>query len=309
MKIVLSSEQIRELTEYKENKECNASELKRILAILLLNKKVEPSLIKELTEFNKKYAFELRKKYNDKGLKSILDRKKTPKALLTKNQKNEIIKILTTSTPKAFGFSYDYWSTNILGALIKEQYGVQYKSKTSLYLIFKESKFTYHKPDRQYKNRNQEVIDEWVKTNKDIIENAISDPNTVVITEDEMMISTQTTIQKVWLPQGEFPKIDVSSKRQIRCIYGFLDIKTGHEYAFKTLRANSEESCNILEKLGNIYKNKKIVLIWDNAPWHKSEKIKDFLRNTKFSFHLIQFPPYAPELNPQEHVWKLVEQM
>lgn len=46
------------------------------------------------------------------------------------------------------------------------------------------------------------------------------------------------------------------------------------------------------------------MLIWDNASWHKSEQIKAFLRNTQHSFHLIQFPPYAPELNPQEHVWK-----
>lgn len=42
-----------------------------------------------------------------------------------------------------------------------------------------------------------------------------------------------------------------------------------------------------------------------NASWHKSEQVKDFLRNTNHCFYLMQFPPYAPELNPQEHVWNV----
>jgi len=224
--------------------------------------------------------------------------------LLTEGQRKEIVKTITTSSPRSFGYDEDYWTTYILGALIKEQYNVFYKSKTSLYLFFKEAKFTYHKPDKQYKNRNQETIDNWLTHNKSKIQEALNDENTVVLVEDEMMLSTQTTTQKIWLPLGEFPKIDVSSKRQNRCIYGFLNIKTGHEHAFKTLRANSEESCGVLEKIGSLYKNQKILLIWDNASWHKSEKIKEFLQKTKHSFHLIQFPPYAPDLNPQEHVWK-----
>ncbi len=95
-----------------------------------------------------------------------------------------------------------------------------------------------------------------------------------------MILSTQATTQKIWLPRGEFPKIDVSSKCQNRCIYGFLNVKTGCEHAFKSLGANSEESCLTLEKIGNKYKNKKIVLIWDSASWHKSAKIKEFLSNT-----------------------------
>ena len=68
--------------------------------------------------------------------------------------------------------------------------------------------------------------------------------------------------------------------------------------------ANSEASCHALNQIGQIYKDYKIVLIWDNASWHKSAAIKKFLSETTYSFHLINFPPYAPELNPQEHVWK-----
>lgn len=303
-RIKLTQNQISELMEYKKSKECTTVESNRMQAILMVNREAAPDFIKEITGYDQKYGFELRKKYLDKGLKSIISKKKKSRSILSRGQREEVIKNITTLTPRAFGFEEDFWSTAILAVLIKEQYDVQYKSKTSLYIIFKEAKFSYHKPDKQYKNRNQKTIDDWISNYTPIIEDAISDQEVVVLVEDEMMLSTQTTTQKIWLPQGEFPKVDVSSKRQIRCVYGFLNVKTGHEHAFKFLRAASSETCKALEEIGKLYKNKKIILIWDNASWHKSEEIKDFLRNTKHSFHLIQFPPYAPELNPQEHVWK-----
>ena len=45
------------------------------------------------------------------------------------------------------------------------------------------------------------------------------------------------------------------------------------------------------------------MLLWDNAPWHKGEAMKKFLA-TCVDFLIINFPPYAPDENPQEHVWK-----
>ena len=307
MKLIqkLNSEQIKELNNFKREKKRSATEAMRVLAILLINSNAYSELIKEFTEYDRKYASNLQRKYLKRGTNALKDREgKRPRALLTKGQRQEIIRTITTTTPKIFGIDEDYWTTAILGALIKEQYGVQYKSRTPLSILFKNAQFTYHKPDKQYRSRNQQAIDQWAKKNTPIIKDALATPKTVVLVADEMMLSTQTTTQKIWLPKGDFPKIDVSSNRKIRCIYGALNIKSGREHAFKNRGANSEASCDFLNQLGNLYKGYKIVLIWDNASWHKSSAIKSFLTITKHNFHLINFPPYAPELNPQEHVWK-----
>ena len=301
----LTSQQIQELTNYKREHERSGTEAMRVLAIILFDSGSDSEFIKNLTEYDRKYASNLRRKYLKCGIASLDDRKgKLPRALLTKGQREEVVKNIKTLTPKAFGIDTDYWTTSIIAVLIKEQYNVQYKSRTPISLLFKEARFTYHKPDKQYRARNQQIIDQWITTNKPVIQAILDDKKTVVLVADEMMLSTQTTTQKLWLPKGEFPKIDVSSKREIRCIYGALNIKSGRAYAFKTMRANSKSSCDFLESLGNLYEGYKIILIWDNASWHKSAEIKDFLTKTKHNFHLINFPPYAPELNPQEHVWK-----
>jgi transposase len=59
--------------------------------------------------------------------------------------------------------------------------------------------------------------------------------------------------------------------------------------------------------LAKIYEDKRIVIFWDNASWHKSPEVRSFLDTTS-QFQLYNFPPYAPELNPQEHIWKEVRE-
>lgn len=297
-------EQIVELHGLINQKDSTKAEALRAQAVLLVNEKNQKHALL-FTGYDEKYAFKLRKRYLDKGLTALLDKRKPkPRALLTRGQREQIAKALKESTPRAFGFEEDFWTTSILAIVIKEQYGVQYKSKTSLYILFKESKFSFHKPSGKYHKYNQEEVDAWKKSMAPVIDAARVEKDTVLLAADEMILSTQTTFQKIWLPKGEYPKIDISNKRARRCIYGFLNIKTGQQHAFKTEKINSETTCKILDEIGKLYPGKKIVLVWDGAPWHRSDMIKEFLAATKFSFKLFRFPPYAPDENPQEHVWK-----
>ena len=48
----------------------------------------------------------------------------------------------------------------------------------------------------------------------------------------------------------------------------------------------------------------KLLMIWDGAPIHRGQPIKDFLaRGAAKRIHLEQLPGYAPDLNPGEGIW------
>jgi transposase len=49
---------------------------------------------------------------------------------------------------------------------------------------------------------------------------------------------------------------------------------------------------------------KKIYLIVDNARWHHAKLLQEFLEEQKDRLVLWFLPPYSPELNPQERVWR-----
>lgn len=49
----------------------------------------------------------------------------------------------------------------------------------------------------------------------------------------------------------------------------------------------------------------KLLVIWDGSPIHRSKAVKEFLNDGAASrLQLEQLPGYAPELNPDEGIWK-----
>lgn len=303
-KTILSAELLAEIQQMIKLQKRSARELARFQAILMHEKNIDFRTIEEFSGLKRSATLKWRSRLIKHGIEALIIPEPKLKSLLTKRQIATIIDMLNNKKPSDFGYEGVFWTPSILGHLIKSDYKVEYKTKKPLYLLFKKADFTYHKPGQQYRNRNQEQIDKWVENNTPIVKKHLEDENTVVLAGDEMILSTQTTFQKIWLPVGTYPKIDVSNKRANRSVYGFLNIKTGREHAFKTEYQNSEITCKVLDQLCQLYSEKRIVLLWDNAPWHRSKEVREWLGKTQYNIILIAFPPYAPELNPQEHVWK-----
>lgn len=61
-----------------------------------------------------------------------------------------------------------------------------------------------------------------------------------------------------------------------------------------------------LRHIGRMYpheKYKRVVLLIDNAPWHRGKPIDDAMRdNSHLEFKRL--PSYSPQLNPVERFWK-----
>jgi transposase len=67
---------------------------------------------------------------------------------------------------------------------------------------------------------------------------------------------------------------------------------------------NSDDVVRFLEHLLREVSG-RMVIIWDGAPIHRSQVIRDFLANGAAQrLHLERLPAYAPELNPGEGLWQ-----
>lgn len=278
---------------------------KRAQAVLLLDRMAELNDITLLTDLGRSQVFELRKRFLAEGVSALTDKRiGKPKELLTKKERERIVETVKRKTPRDLGYATEHWTTGVLGDWIAQTYKVRYKSKTSLYLVFKQARFTYHKPGRVYHEHNEKEITQWKTETKPRLAALWKQRNTVILAADEMILTTQTTTQKIWLLQGEYPKIEcATSGRKRRSVYGFLNCKTGKQHAFKTERQNMGVTAAILKRIRTRYPTQRIVLFWDNAGWHKGRTVADFIKQDK-RIETIPFPRYAPEENPQEHVWK-----
>lgn len=303
-KQTLTSHQKKELSEIIRNSEAKAPEVRRAQAILLIDSNAPATTITTLTNYTRRHAWRLKRQYVTNGRDAIADKREgEPKPLLTKKQRQAVIATLTTKTPDEAGYYGEGWTTNMLGDFIERRYHVRYKSRTSYYLLFKDARFTFHKPDKQYEKHDEEEVQTWRHKAARRLRQIWDQPNVTVLTGDEMVLSTQTTTQKVWLPAGEYPKIEVAQKRENRSVYGFLDVKTGREHAWKSSWQNMYETVKVLKKLRKRYPNQQLLLLWDSARWHVGSKVTEWMK-ADGRVETLPFPRYSPEENPQEHVWK-----
>lgn len=50
-----------------------------------------------------------------------------------------------------------------------------------------------------------------------------------------------------------------------------------------------------------------VTLVWDNYSSHTSAQVREWAQGQERRLRIVQLPPYAPELNPVELLWKIVK--
>jgi transposase len=134
----------------------------------------------------------------------------------------------------------------------------------------------------------------------------LANPTWEVFVSDEVRIVWESEIRRAWLKKGEKTVLKVHRAREYQNFIGMLSEKTGRTHLYPLAWQEQGHIIEALKKLKAEYPHKKICLIWDNARWHKGKLLRSELSRGKSleNFHLINFPPYAPDKNSQEHVWK-----
>ena len=132
-------------------------------------------------------------------------------------------------------------------------------------------------------------------------------PDTVILAEDEAGLYLQATTMRVWSSVGQTPTVRVHIGRQQTHFYGSLNLLTNTEIVMQAETLNSETTATYLQLIADTIPDKPILLLWDGATWHGGPAVAAFLeQNPRFT--VMRFPPGSPDLNPQEHVWKLTRE-
>jgi transposase len=113
----------------------------------------------------------------------------------------------------------------------------------------------------------------------------------------------QATVMAVWAAKGQTPVVRAHPGREKTCFYGSLDLQTGRDIVTQSPVMNAEVTAQHLNQILDAFPECPILLLWDRAPWHSGQPVRDVLAANP-RLEILRFPVAAPELNPQEHVWK-----
>jgi transposase len=108
---------------------------------------------------------------------------------------------------------------------------------------------------------------------------------------------------RTWAPCGQTPTLQVPlTHDHLAAISGI----TPDGRLFMQTQDHAYRSPDVVRFLRLLLRKirGKLLVIWDGAPIHRGQPIKDFLRKGAAKrLHLERLPGYAPELNPDEGIW------
>ena len=102
-----------------------------------------------------------------------------------------------------------------------------------------------------------------------------------------------------WCEKGVRPSVPCHHIREYYYAYGAVEPLTGDSFFLVLPRCNSACMSIFLRELSGKYPNEILLLCCDGAAWHKSGAL-DLPENIE----LFYIPPYTPEMNPIEQIWK-----
>jgi len=111
-------------------------------------------------------------------------------------------------------------------------------------------------------------------------------------------------------PEIKDPILLHAPTRKKQGVFGAVQIAEGRLVTHLEQTFNALTFQSFLEYVLKYRKpNKLMVLVLDNARWHHAKLIQPWLTKHRHMIQLDFLPPYSPELNSIERVWKLTRRL
>jgi transposase len=202
----------------------------------------------------------------------------------------------------ASGFPNDVWDARRVALLIRSHFGVCYHPNHVARILHARG-FSVQKPQRILALADAAAQYRWETATKWEIARLAQIKRAQIYFEDEMSLATQGTVHQTWARIGKTPQAPTFGRYKGVKTFGLVS-SNAFRYRVQTAYFTQESFLAFLRDFRSATDGFLIVII-DGAPYHKGAVVRDFLEVHRDSFTLYYLPSYSPELNPQEHVWRV----
>ncbi len=115
----------------------------------------------------------------------------------------------------------------------------------------------------------------------------------------------------MWIPPEDVDPIVLHAPtRKQLAVFGAVCPADGRFLAMQAQTFNAQSFHVFLQRLLRRRRpGRQMVVIVDNARWHYARALQPWLNKHQSVLRLDFLPPYSPELNPVERVWKLTRRL
>jgi transposase len=294
MPMTLNESQIRELRELHRTLE-SKKQADKIKAVVMLNDGFTSSEIARALMIDETTVRRHINRYRRHGLTKYLESLYPgKKSSLTEYQEAELKESFRLATPQ---------TAKAVALHVKNMYGVNYSTVGATKLMHRLG-FVYKKPKIMPGKVNlfdqAKFIGEYLELKRNLRK------NDQIYFADATHPTHNTKAAYGWILKGKKNDKYIKSNtgRSRINLNGAINLANKKAVVLEELTVNSSSTVRLLNEIKRKQKLGRVYVILDNARYHHSREVGRWLLHHP-RFKLKFLPPYSPNLNPIERLWKL----
>lgn len=189
-------------------------------------------------------------------------------------------------------------------AYVETSFGVRY-TVSGMTKWLKEHKFSYKHPKNVPAKADLEKQEEFIEKYLELVaDTPINEP---ILFMDSVHPTMATKVVCGWIKRGVDKPIGQTASRTRVNVMGAIELSTMNVVSCHPDYVNAETTVSFFDQLKRAYPEAPgIHIILDQSGYHRSQLVKDEALKRNIVLHYL--PPYSPNLNPIERLWKVMNE-
>ena len=217
------------------------------------------------------------------------------------------MKATVQELPEQAGIELANWNWRVVHRFVSERFGISL-SRSSCMNYLHRLGFSFKRPKKRLvkadETRREAFVAEYAAL-WDGAQRTGARTGARVFFADEAHFRADAELRGKWMLKGEPALVDSTSPRygEKASYYSAVCLETGEvEWMELEGNSNSGTSAAFLDRLRQKHSG-PLDVIWDNAPAHRGEAVREYLRTPGLELRLVNLPGYSPDFNADEAVW------
>jgi transposase len=278
----------------------------RLSACEALENGIAADDVAKVLKVSRASLFEWQKAYRAHGAEALRTRKtRGPKSKLDDGQLSQLYRLITENDPRQLSFGSALWTRGMIQELILRQFRVRL-SIVSVGNVLGKLGMSPQRPLYRAYEQDPEKVTEWKEKTFPQIQSRAKKEGAAIFFADESSVRTNYHAGTTWAPAGKTPVVKGSGKTRSISMVSAVSPRGELHFEIQDEGIKSEDFLAFARKLiGEV--GRPVFLIMDNSQVHRAIILKEYAAQSKGTLMLFFLPPYSPELNPDEWVWKNVK--